>query len=241
MEYVFFHFNLRRQAGLPDGELRPDRPASPAVPLRLPAGQAARAAHRSLPLRPGRKRKRRRPNLDPRPARKAATGSQARMAASTPGYAISLSTTPTKPVLLHGGTGYEQYGPVARAGYYSLPAPGHHRHPRSGRQNPPGDRRAVVRPAVELRRREQESTWPGTGSAFSSTSPARRLMLYTVHNTQNRPAHQPAARINGPPGRKPAPRRSRLSAGAPHVLDQPQSKKKYPATWHVQCPARATT
>ena len=45
---------------------------------------------------------------------------QARMVPTGPnkaGQAISLSTTPAKPVLLHGGTGYEQYGPVARAGY----------------------------------------------------------------------------------------------------------------------------
>ncbi len=37
------------------------------------------------------------------------------------GQAINLSTTPAKPVLLHGGTGYEQYGPIAQAGYYSYP------------------------------------------------------------------------------------------------------------------------
>jgi predicted secreted hydrolase len=43
---------------------------------------------------------------------------QARMADAA-GQAINLITTPAKPVLLHGGTGYEQYGPVAKAGYYS--------------------------------------------------------------------------------------------------------------------------
>ncbi|RZL03660.1 MAG: carotenoid 1,2-hydratase, partial [Hymenobacter sp.] len=37
------------------------------------------------------------------------------------GYALSLSTTPTKPVLLHGGTGYENYGGGVLAGYYSYP------------------------------------------------------------------------------------------------------------------------
>ena len=45
---------------------------------------------------------------------------QARMAAQRPATPRP-STTPTKPVLLHGGTGYEQYGPVAQAGYYSYP------------------------------------------------------------------------------------------------------------------------
>ncbi|RPD46119.1 hypothetical protein DNI29_14005 [Hymenobacter sediminis] len=45
---------------------------------------------------------------------------QARMTAHT-GHAIDLQTTPAKPVLLHGGTGYEQYGPTAKAGYYSYP------------------------------------------------------------------------------------------------------------------------
>jgi len=43
---------------------------------------------------------------------------QARMA-NVAGHAINLITTPAKPILLHGGTGYEQYGPVAKAGYYS--------------------------------------------------------------------------------------------------------------------------
>ena len=37
------------------------------------------------------------------------------------GYALALSTTPTKPVLLHGGTGYENYGQGILAGYYSYP------------------------------------------------------------------------------------------------------------------------
>ncbi|MFC7667262.1 lipocalin-like domain-containing protein [Hymenobacter humi] len=37
------------------------------------------------------------------------------------GHAISLKTTPAKAALMHGGTGYEQYGPVAQAGYYSYP------------------------------------------------------------------------------------------------------------------------
>ncbi|WP_045687024.1 lipocalin family protein [Hymenobacter sp. AT01-02] len=45
---------------------------------------------------------------------------QARMALHA-GEAINLTTTPAKPVLLHSGTGYEQYGPTARAGYYSYP------------------------------------------------------------------------------------------------------------------------
>jgi predicted secreted hydrolase len=45
---------------------------------------------------------------------------QARMGAH-PDQAINLTTTPAKPVLMHSGTGYEQYGPTAKAGYYSYP------------------------------------------------------------------------------------------------------------------------
>jgi len=45
---------------------------------------------------------------------------QGRMAAHQ-GYAINLTTQPQKPVLLHSGTGYENYGDVAKAGYYSYP------------------------------------------------------------------------------------------------------------------------
>ncbi|WP_400192668.1 lipocalin family protein [Hymenobacter sp. B81] len=40
---------------------------------------------------------------------------------SHPGYGLSLRTEPAKPVLLHGGTGYENYGNIATAGYYSYP------------------------------------------------------------------------------------------------------------------------
>ncbi|MBO3272563.1 lipocalin family protein [Hymenobacter defluvii] len=45
---------------------------------------------------------------------------QARMARHA-GTAINLTTTPAKPVLLHSGTGYENYGGKATAGYYSYP------------------------------------------------------------------------------------------------------------------------
>ena len=46
---------------------------------------------------------------------------QARIVAPA-GQALDLTTEPLKPVLLHGGgTGYEQYSPTFRAGYYSYP------------------------------------------------------------------------------------------------------------------------
>ena len=45
---------------------------------------------------------------------------RARMARHA-GTAINLTTAPAKPVLLHSGTGYENYGGKATAGYYSYP------------------------------------------------------------------------------------------------------------------------
>ena len=39
----------------------------------------------------------------------------------THAVAAQLSTIPVKPVLMHSGIGYEQYGESARAGYYSYP------------------------------------------------------------------------------------------------------------------------
>ncbi|MBC6991660.1 lipocalin family protein [Hymenobacter sp. BT491] len=45
---------------------------------------------------------------------------QARMAAHA-GSAINLQTKPAKPILLHAGTGFENYGGLAKAGYYSYP------------------------------------------------------------------------------------------------------------------------
>ncbi|UII19835.1 lipocalin family protein [Fulvivirga ligni] len=34
---------------------------------------------------------------------------------------LTLETSPAKPILMHNGTGYEQYGDYAQAGYYSYP------------------------------------------------------------------------------------------------------------------------
>ncbi|TGE20647.1 hypothetical protein E5K00_21885 [Hymenobacter aquaticus] len=115
VEYVFFHFN---PTGKKDWQMVNFALTDPqqkqfrydynltSLPQLLPA---------TLPLNLSEQKKAERWTLT---GQEGSYHLQARMAAHA-GQAINLITTPAKPVLLHGGTGYEQYGPTARAGYYS--------------------------------------------------------------------------------------------------------------------------
>ncbi|PJJ48428.1 lipocalin family protein [Hymenobacter chitinivorans] len=115
VEYVFFHFN---PTGKKDWQMVNFALTDPqqkqfrydykleSLPELLPA---------TLPLNLSMQKKGQQWSLS---GQEGAYHLQARMADQA-GHAINLITTPAKPVLLHGGTGYEQYGPVAKAGYYS--------------------------------------------------------------------------------------------------------------------------
>ena len=120
VEYVFFHFNLNK--GKRDYQMVN-------VALTDPQGQQfhydytldklPRLLTDSLPVRLRQRKKGEVWSFDGQ------EGSYRLKAALTgqgnAGYALNLSTTPAKPVLLHGGTGYENYGQGITAGYYSYP------------------------------------------------------------------------------------------------------------------------
>ncbi|OWP64350.1 hypothetical protein CDA63_04770 [Hymenobacter amundsenii] len=117
VEYVFFHFNLNGKRdwqmvnfALTDPQTRQFRYDYKVT--RLPELMAS-----ALPLNLSARKKDQTWTLTGQEGRYHLQG---RMAAH-PGQAIDLTTTPAKPVLLHGGTGYENYGDVAKAGYYSYP------------------------------------------------------------------------------------------------------------------------
>ncbi|GAC1368207.1 MAG: hypothetical protein NVSMB30_04200 [Hymenobacter sp.] len=152
------------------------------------------------------------------------------------GQAINLSTTPAKPVLLHGGTGFEQYGPVAQAGYYSYPRltatgtleVGGHTHQVAGelwydRQWNCGG----------VNRKNVAWDW----LSLQLDEPREELMLYTVHDTKTG-QHIGGGSHFGPQGE------NRHLAEADFQLEpatywtSPTSKKKYPATWHLAVPSQ---
>ena len=160
---------------------------------------------------------------------------QARMSKPA-GYAINLTTSPTKPVLLHGGTGYEQYGPVAKAGYYSYP-------------------RLATTGTVEVNGKTHQVTgdlwydrqWNCGGvnkktvawdwMSLQLYEPREDLMLYTVHDTKT--GQQIAGGTHNPatgPARHLAETDFQLEPLT--YWTSPKSKRRYPATWRVSVPAQ---
>jgi predicted secreted hydrolase len=120
IEYVFFHFNLKD--GKQDYQMVN-------VALTDPQGQQFRYDYNlgklprlltdSLPLRLRDHKAHETWALD---GQEGAYHLQAALTGkANAGYAINLNTTPTRPVVLHSGTGYEDYGSGILAGYYSYP------------------------------------------------------------------------------------------------------------------------
>ncbi len=164
---------------------------------------------------------------------------QARMSARGPhpaNQAIDLRTTPAKPVLLHGGTGYEQYGPVAQAGYYSYP-----RLATTGTVEIAGK---VHQVAGEL---WYDRQWNCGGVnrknvawdwlSLQLDEPREEIMLYQVHDTKT------DQHIGGG-SHSDAQGQSQHLAEADFQLEpltywtSPTSKKRYPATWRVRVPSK---
>ncbi|MBF9141493.1 lipocalin family protein [Hymenobacter properus] len=160
---------------------------------------------------------------------------QARMT-NHAGQAISLRTTPAKPVLLHGGTGYEQYGPVAQAGYYSYP-------------------RLAATGTIEVAGKTHEVTgelwydrqWNCGGVnkknvawdwlSLQLDEPREELMLYTVHDTQTG-QHIGGGSHFGSKGENLHLAEADFKLEPLTYWTSPVSKKKYPATWHVSVPSK---
>ncbi|SNC77174.1 Predicted secreted hydrolase [Hymenobacter gelipurpurascens] len=117
VEYVFFHFNLTGKKDWQMVNFAITDPQQQQFRYDYKVERLPQLMATSLPINLSTQKKAQRWTLD---GQEGSYHLQARMAEHT-GHAIDLQTSPVKPVLLHGGTGYEKYGPVAQAGYYSYP------------------------------------------------------------------------------------------------------------------------
>ena len=163
----------------------------------------------------------------------------ARMAATGPnkaGQAINLSTTPAKPVLLHGGTGYEQYGPVAQAGYYSYP-----RLAATGTIEVAGQPHQVTGELWYDRQwncggvNKKNVGWDWLSLQIDQTR--EELMLYTVHDTKTS-QHIGGGSHFGPLGENLHLAETDFQLEPLTYWTSPTSNKKYPATWHLTVPGK---
>ena len=160
---------------------------------------------------------------------------RARMAAHA-GQAISLRTTPTKPVLLHGGTGYEQYGAVAQAGYYSYP-----RLAATGTIEVAGKTHQVTGElwydrqwnCGSVNKRNVGWDW----LSLQLNEPREELMLYTVHDTKTG-QHIGGGSHYGAQGENLHLAEADFKLEPVTYWTSPVSKKKYPATWHLTVPSK---
>ena len=151
------------------------------------------------------------------------------------GYALNLNTTPTKPVLLHGGTGYENYGGVL-AGYYSYP-----RLATTGTLLVAGKTHQVSGELWYDRQWNCTSIVArGVGWDWLSIQldqPREELMLNTLRNSETGQSLNNGSYYS-------ATNQNLHLTGADFQLTpltywtSPKSKKKYPATWRVQVPAQ---
>ena len=158
---------------------------------------------------------------------------KARMAAHA-GQAISLATVPAKPMLLHGGTGYEQYGPVAQAGYYSYP-----RLAAIGTIEVGGQTHQVTGELWYDRQwncggvNKKNVAWDWL--SLQLDEPREELMLYTVHNSETG-QHIGGGSHFGSKGENLHLAETDFKLEPLSYWTSPKSKKKYPATWRITVP-----
>jgi len=160
---------------------------------------------------------------------------QATMAAH-PGYGISLRTTPAKPVLLHGGTGYEQYGNVAQAGYYSYP-----RLSTTGTLVVGGKTHQVSGELWYDRQwncgavNKKHVAWDWLSIQLKETKDD--LMLYAVHNKKTQ-EHIGGGSHYGTQGENTHLTEADFKLEPLTYWTSPTSKRKYPAKWRVAVPSK---
>ncbi len=233
VEYVFFHFNPDGRQDYQMVHFALTDPAAQQFTYDYDLGKLAAPLAPALPLALAETKKAQTWTF-------AGQEGRYRLAArmSKPvGYAISLSTSPTKPLLLHGnGTGYEQYGPVAKAGYYSYP-----RLATTGTVEIAGKTHQVTGELWYDRQwncggvNKKNVAWDWL--SIQLDEPRTDLMLYAVHDRSTGQqigggTHNDAAGL----ALHLAETDFKLEATSYFV--SLQSGRKYPATWHVTVPAQ---
>ena len=236
VEYVFFHFNLKdgkRDYQMVNVALTD--PANQQFHYDYKLGPLPQLLTDSLPLR---LREHQRGQVWKFDGQEGAYHLQAALTGkpNAAGYALDLTTTPTRPAVLHSGTGYENYGNGITAGYYSYP-----RLATTGTITVAGQPHAVT---GEL---WYDRQWNCTSIVDKNVGwdwlsiqldePKEEFMLNTLRNTAT------GQNLNNGTF-------SRRSGGDLHLSGpdftltpltywtSPKSKKKYPATWRVQVPAQ---
>lgn len=232
VEYVFFHFNPDGRQDYQMVNFALTDPQTQQFRYDYQMGKLAAPLTAALPLRLTEKKASQTWTLTGQEGRYQL---QARMAAHA-GQAIQLSTTPAKPVLLHGGTGYEQYGPVAQAGYYSYP-----RLATTGTIEVGGQLHQVSGELWYDRQwncggvNKKNVAWDWF--SLQLDEPREELMLYTVHNTKTG-QHIGGGSHVGPQGENRHLAETDFHLEPLTYWTSPQSRKKYPATWHLTVPGQ---
>jgi predicted secreted hydrolase len=232
IEYVFFHFNLsgkrdylmthvavtdpKRQQFRYDYEMKPlPRLLTDSLPMNLALTKANQRWTMS--------------------GQEGSYRLQAQMV-SHPGTGLNLTTSPAKPVLLHGGTGFEQYGPVAKAGYYSYP-----------RLATTGTLMVDGQPHQVTGELWYDRQWncgnvnkPDIGWDWLSIQldePREDLMLYTVHNKKTQEQIAGGSHF-GPAGENLHLNATDFKLEAADFWQSPNTGRRYPSKWKVQVPSQ---
>ncbi|WP_426060571.1 lipocalin family protein [Hymenobacter sp. B1770] len=237
VEYVFFHFNPDGKQDYQMVNFALTDPQTQAFEYDYYLGKLAVPLTAALPI-----------NLSQRKDDQTwtLTGQEgryqlhARMSTKGPnnkaGQAISLSTTPAKPVLLHGGTGYEQYGPVAQAGYYSYP-----RLATTGIIEVGGKTHQVTGELWYDRQwncggvNKRNVAWDWL--SIQLDDPKEEIMLYAVHETKTGQQIGGGSHF-GTKGENLHLAETDFKLEPLTYWTSPESKKKYPATWRITVPSK---
>ncbi|MDB5235238.1 MAG: hypothetical protein JWR44_2231 [Hymenobacter sp.] len=236
VEYVFFHFNPDGKQDYQMVNFAVTDPQTQQFRYDYQLGKLAQPLTASLPISLTQEKGAQTWTLTGQEGRYQLQARMTTTAPNKPGSFISLSTTPAKPVLLHGGTGYEQYGPVAQAGYYSYP-----RLTATGTIEVNGESHQVAGELWYDRQwncggvNKKNVAWDWL--SLQLDEPREELMLYTVHDTQTG-QHIAGGSHFGAKGENLHLAETDFKLEALTYWTSPKSRKKYPATWRVTVPSQ---
>ncbi|ALD22077.1 lipocalin family protein [Hymenobacter sp. DG25A] len=232
VEYVFFHFNISGKKDWQMVNFAITDPATQQFRYDYKLENLSDLLPSTLPLALSMEKQKQRWTLS---GQEGIYRLQARMAAHE-GMAIDLSTTPTKPILLHGGTGYEDYGGVAKAGYYSYP-----RLATTGTLEVNGKLHEVEGELWYDRQWNCNSvTNPNIGWDWFSlhlNEPREEIMAYHLYEKQTGRAIDGGSHF-GPQGQNTHLAAEDFQLETTAWWTSPRSGNRYPARWRLQIPSQ---